>query len=184
MSKPLDLLPNIVLEGLDRSGKSTIATLLSQSGYQSFHCAYNPGYKDMYQHYVELIEQVQAPVVFDRSFISEEVFGPIWRGRSRLSPIQFHNLLSLLGKRDFVVLYIREKPEIVRQRILETRNEILHQKTLDHFHELIERFDTVMKEVGTFLPTFTVCPSQYKKESLVESILQIIKQDDAKSGEI
>ena len=163
---------NVVLEGVDRSGKSTIAGRLSDLHYHVIHCPYRPSYEDMYQHYRELIQQAPYPVVFDRSFIAEAVYGPILRGASRLSSHEFEELLRLLAAKNFAVCYLREQSHILWDRLLQTPHE--HNLVLRHFSELVMAYDRCMEMVAAFVPTHTICPTDLSLESILDQFISLI----------
>lgn len=72
----------IILEGPDGSGKSTLAGELGGARHEG-----PPGDVDLFRHY-QMKLQEEAYVVHDRLFHGELVYGPVMRGRSRLTPYQ------------------------------------------------------------------------------------------------
>jgi thymidylate kinase len=158
---------NVILEGLDQAGKSTIAALFSARGYHVVHSPYNPHHQDIHLHYFTLIQTSARPVIFDRSFLAEVVYGPILRGVSRLLPAAFQELLGLLVEGDFVILYIREDVAVIRARLLQTQAE--HAPVLVHLAELVQAYDRCMESVKAFVPVYVLCPS-------VDSVVDIVDQ--------
>lgn len=72
----------IILEGPDGSGKSTLAGELGGAMHEG-----PPGDIDLFRHYQSKLQK-EAYIVHDRLFHGELVYGPIMRGRSRLTPYQ------------------------------------------------------------------------------------------------
>lgn len=163
---------NIMLEDLDRAGKSTIAEVFDRVGYQMYHVRYNPYYADMAQFYQRLIQEAVVPAVFDRSFISEAVYGPVLRGGSRLLAEEFLVLLEHLAARDFVVVYLRERSEIVRERLAQTLG--THIQVFNHLQALEDAYDTCMETIATVIPTCRICPSTVPQEQLFHILTTMI----------
>jgi thymidylate kinase len=162
---------NVVLEGLDQAGKSTIATMFSARGYHVVHSPYNLHHKDIRLHYQMLIETSARPVVFDRSFLAEVVYGPVLRGVSRLSPAAFQELLGLLAESNFAILYVRENIAVIRARLLQTQAE--HAPILVHLAQLVQAYDRCMDSVIAFVPVYTLCPSVDSVANIVDQIAYI-----------
>ncbi|GAA5707333.1 MULTISPECIES: hypothetical protein [Streptomyces] len=75
----------VVIEGGDGVGKSTLAKLLvAQHGFISVHSPRTPDHQDLVSRYRELLAR-PGRLVLDRSFLSELVYGPLYRGHSRLA---------------------------------------------------------------------------------------------------
>jgi hypothetical protein len=79
----------IILEGPDGAGKSTLAKSLMQPGTHLVHSGPFHGLasQDLFRMYVEAMMPAvlgHADVIMDRSWLSEQVYGPICRGQDRL----------------------------------------------------------------------------------------------------
>jgi hypothetical protein len=68
--------------------------------------------------------------VLDRSFISELVYGPLYRGRSRLTSDQALELASTVSARDGVFLLLTAPAATVRSRLTERDGEASVLKTI------------------------------------------------------
>ena len=77
----------IILEGVGGAGKSTLAKALRRRGYRTIHCGFDETTTNLEAFYRDMLTSLAAPTVLDRSFISELVYGPVLRGRSRLARI-------------------------------------------------------------------------------------------------
>lgn len=83
----------IILEGVDCAGKTTLAKELEKCGYRIIHNGPPPASEDLFKYYSDQIKTAaQAPTVFDRLHIGEMVYGPILRGKSRITMDQFEEL--------------------------------------------------------------------------------------------
>lgn len=126
----------------------------------------------MYHYYWKLILQAPEPVVFDRSFLAEMVYGPVLRGGSRLSIQQIESLLECLAQKNVAVLYLYEPQEILARRLYETIE--THRFVLDHLPELLMAYERCLQIVTRYVPTHTIRPSLLPKERLVDFIVTLI----------
>jgi thymidylate kinase len=158
----------VVIEGPDRAGKTTIANLLKKRGYCVVHCDYKECHSDIEKHYESLLSTPIDPVVFDRSFISESVYGKVRRGGSRLSTNAYQNLLQTLSRHNYRVLYVTDSMEILRNRLrAESTKDGLPLKTLP---ELMERYDHEMALVAKVVPVIRVTPSTMSLKTIMEMV--------------
>ena len=159
---------NIVLEGLDRSGKSTLAAQLSRYGYSIRHAPYVSDHVSIEQHYRDLIDGVSTSTVFDRTFISEMVYGPVLRRLSRIPYEVCIELFQTLKEKGFVIIYVREDLEEVRRRLYLSYSE--HATIIEALTELDEAYTKTMNIASEFVPTITIRPSTVGTERLDERI--------------
>jgi len=144
---------NIVLEGENKTGKSTLAKLLVKKyGFQYVKCSQPKG--DPYVEYMRKINAIKKPTVFDRMYIGENVYGPIYRGKSMLSPEQNRNLEMALMSKNTVVIYCSDSAKNIRSRFSEEQwadekkiEQVLalYEKVLDDVHLPI--YDHMMETV-------------------------------------
>lgn len=107
----------IVIEGGDGVGKSTLAHLLvTQYGFTAVHSPRTPEHQDLISRYHDLLAR-PGRLVLDRSFLSELVYGPLYRGHSRLTWIQALDLAQLVTARDGVFLHLTAPAATVHQRL-------------------------------------------------------------------
>jgi uracil-DNA glycosylase len=78
---------HIVLEGPDGAGKTTLAqSLMLRYGFAYHHEGPPPTDADpLLHHYARLITDAKVPTVFDRLHLGEMVYGPLLRGKSRIT---------------------------------------------------------------------------------------------------
>ncbi|MGW7786093.1 hypothetical protein [Streptomyces tricolor] len=107
----------IVAEGADGVGKSTLARrFVSQYGFTAVHSPRTPDHEDLISRYRDLLAR-PGRLVLDRSFLSELVYGPLYRGRSRLTWSQALDLARLVTARDGVFLHLTAPAATVHQRL-------------------------------------------------------------------
>lgn len=107
----------IVLEGCDGVGKTTLAeALAAQHGYTIIHSGRTPDGTDLADRY-ETILALSGKLVLDRSFISELVYGPLDRGRSRLTGPAAIALSRRVAERGGVLVHLTGDPETIATRL-------------------------------------------------------------------
>ena len=164
--------PCIVLEGADKTGKTTLAKEIEKIGYTRIHSAYNPTHIDIFQHYVSLIENTNLPCVFDRIFISEVAYGNVFRGYSRLDTEEVTYLLKLLSIKGCIILYLKENIETMMNRLSSAAGHQIFSP--EQLIDLTEEYDKCMRRASEYLPVYEVSLSEIAKERLIEHIEQII----------
>lgn len=108
----------IVLEGCDGVGKTTLAaTFASHHDYAVVHAARTPEGEDLFAKYRAILAR-PGRLVLDRSFVSELVYGPLDRGRSRLTFDQAARLAAAAVQRGGVLVHLTGRPEQIAARLL------------------------------------------------------------------
>jgi len=95
-----------ILEGIDKVGKSTLAKQFQANGFTLIKVS-QPKTSQPFQEYVELISRLSTNrnYVLDRFYLGELAYGQVYRGKSRLSPIQQFYLEQLLFKFNPLLVY-------------------------------------------------------------------------------
>ncbi|MBS1596097.1 MAG: hypothetical protein JST90_17425 [Bacteroidetes bacterium] len=139
---------NVIIEGVDGVGKSTLGKRLKEMGFTYKHFEYNREATDLYAIYKDfLLANNNKKIAFDRSFISEYVYGHALRGSSRISKEQLLELISLGG--DTKVIIMTDTKENILSREIEPQDikmitenyEVLNDGFLDLYNDLKETID-------------------------------------------
>ena len=69
----------IIIEGIDGTGKTTVANYLNDKGFSIYHFGFDEKNKEIDEKYLNLLEQNTANMVLDRCFISELVYRPCFK---------------------------------------------------------------------------------------------------------
>ncbi len=105
----------IILEGIDKSGKSTIANFLKEKfGFEIVKCSQPKG--DAYKEYVSKLNKVNKNTVFDRFCYGELVYGPLYRGKSQIDNKKLANIETLASAKNAIIIYCYDKPELIAKR--------------------------------------------------------------------
>lgn len=96
---------HIIIEGLDKTGKSTLARFLSEKTGKPIKKFSNPGpQEDAAVEYAEFVISSQSCIV-DRMHLSEMAYGPVLRGESTVDENVQRVIEGLLAKRGSVGIY-------------------------------------------------------------------------------
>ena len=105
----------IIIEGLDGVGKTTLVNYFVTKGMEKHHFDYDVNNMDLYSKYIRVLSG-NLDVVLDRSFISEMVYGPVLRGKSKLDLEQYKKLLEEYQKIGTKIIYLTAPQEILLER--------------------------------------------------------------------
>jgi thymidylate kinase len=156
-------MPRYILEGVDRSGKSTLANHLKALGFYVVHCPYQPDIENLGIYYQRLISSNLGNVVFDRSFISEFVYGTVLRRHSRISNEIMMDLVALFASTTSEIIYIIDEPRALRDRILETKDAGNHGPVLEHLDALLALYSEVNSAISNNCRVTTVKSSDISR---------------------
>jgi len=138
---------NVIFEGIDGTGKTTMTKMFLTIGFKKVHAKYHPEIENLYSFYDSLLEDLSNQrIVFDRSFISEMVYGPILRNKSRLSMRQLENLLIKLKNQKTLLVYLYSPLEILLKRKGQETN------LIKHYPKLTGEYEKLIKIVEEFIP--------------------------------
>ena len=101
-----------------------------EQGLEKHHFDYDEKNMDLYKKYMRVLNSSNLNKVLDRSFISEMVYGPVIRGKSKLELEQFKRLLLEYKKSRTSIIYLTAPKEILLKR---------REKDLTDF-EMIQKF--------------------------------------------
>jgi thymidylate kinase len=109
----------VVLDGCDGTGKTSLANLLAaEHGFTIVHSPQTPDQVGLADRYRKLIV-AGGKLVMDRCFISELVYGPIHRGRSRLSLEDAFDLAEAVTNHDGVMVHLDAPAEVIQGRLID-----------------------------------------------------------------
>ena len=119
----------IVIEGVDGSGKSTVAQHLPHT--QHVHCG--PIKQSPWEEYVLPLAEYDFNVdmVCDRLHVGELIYGPIYRGESKLDAAARRFIEMFLDSRGALKVIIAPPLEVVSQRLVERGEDFLQASDLE-----------------------------------------------------
>lgn len=160
----------IIVEGIDGVGKSTFIEQLSLYGYRRHHFNFDEKNMNLFLKYSSVLEKSNEKTALDRSFISEMVYGPIIRGRSKLTDSEYIKLLKLYGSKGFQLFYLHATEECLLER---RKDNIEDYKIILQYYELLVlQYQMVIKIANDYLDVSTFDT----KETSVENMIDITRK--------
>lgn len=136
----------IVFEGCDGAGKTTLAEATAQhTNAALIHSTLTPPGTDLVTTYNCLLDRT-GRLVFDRCFLSELVYGPLYRGRTRLTYQHMATLVRRVVSRNGIFVHVTAPATVIRRR-LAARGEQLPE--LDEIALVCHRYDELFRAVRT-----------------------------------
>jgi thymidylate kinase len=146
----------VVIEGCDGAGKSNLARqLVAQYGFVAVHCPRTPDHQDLMNRYRELLAR-PGRLALDRSFLSELVYGPLYRNGSRLTWDQALALAHLVTQRDGIFLHLTEPPEVLCQRLVDRDGEAPDLRVIS---DLADAYEIAVRTLSSHVPVLTYSPA-------------------------
>src|SRR3990167_7059325 len=118
----------LLIEGSDKNGKTHLAQeFANQLGWDYHH--EGPPPLDPAEYYLEQLLRIKNPTVMDRSFIGEEVYGPLLRGGSSITNTELTTIYRVAQGLNAVVFHC-EQPKHIRQAWYEkSKDELMNHDT-------------------------------------------------------
>jgi len=133
----------IILEGCDKTGKTTLANKLFERTDFKMYKSSQPK-KPPYEEYMEMLDIIgKEDAIIDRFHLGEMVYGPIYRGKSNLTNIQFKYIEDRLKKLKTVVIYCSDDSTKIAKRFKKDKEEFTKEQDivdiLLRYYEIIKK---------------------------------------------
>lgn len=112
----------IIIEGCDKSGKTTLAREISKRFNYEYQHFGAPG-PEPGREYAEFLLNLKRPTVCDRFYIGEQVYGPLLRGKSLITNLQKAVIERLCRLRGAIVIYAQTPLEVCQERLAKSKDE-------------------------------------------------------------
>lgn len=158
----------IIIEGLDGTGKTTLANDLLNKNYILINN--NLTSESHYDKYVNIIKTSDINSVSDRSFISEIVYGKILSGTTKLSEEEFINLVKLYSEYETKIIYLYASKKILLER---RKDDFKDSKVIFHlYQELMDEFERRLDYISAYIDVFSINTG---KKNCKQALAKIIK---------
>lgn len=132
----------IIIEGLDGVGKTTLVNYFVTQGMKKHHFDYDANNMDLFSKYMRVLKEENLNLVLDRSFISEMVYGPILRGKSKLELEQYKKLLEAYKQVGTSIIYLTSPQDILLERRRGEPKDF--EMILNYYKELNNQYNAIM----------------------------------------
>lgn len=137
----------IIIEGIDVTGKTSLAEQLEKANFERYHLGYDEKNE---KGYLRVLKKNTNNLVLDRSFISELVYGPILRNSCRINQQQTKNIIEQYAKVGTKIIYLMSTKEMLLKRRIGDDEDTEMIKM--YFDKLNLRYDKVIKIIGKYMP--------------------------------
>lgn len=106
----------IIIEGIDGSGKTTLAHTLAQSCNTKYIHHSNPKSPSEFNDMLKMYKQEcsgKSSIIFDRAWYSEMAYGPVMRNTSAISWPDMYSLETDIAKTGGLIIYCTGDPHIM-----------------------------------------------------------------------
>ncbi len=145
----------IIIEGLDRSGKSTLAEIIARDfNFKLIHCS-KPQTNNPYQEYLQLFQEYEGQdVVFDRFYLGEYVYSNLYRDGCTISDFQFWVFDMLAKKNDALLIYSSTDAKTIYNRCVATNESLAEFNYNNDINKAIELFNEIILKKSSLNPIF------------------------------
>lgn len=165
----------IVIEGVDATGKSSLETMLSESIGHCFnlHTSAPPKgsnslyYKNALEKVMEFIKVLNQPIIIDRFYIGEAVYGSYFRDTT-LDVQVFERILKRNGV-SLSTIYLHSELDVLKERLNKRGDWYIEESHLPELQTLYSQQISLSK-----FPVYTLDTSKGITEEDLSLILQFI----------
>lgn len=158
----------IIIEGLDGTGKTTLANDLLNKNYILINN--NLTSESHYDKYVNIIKTSDINSVSDRSFVSEMVYGKVLSGTTKLSEEEFINLVKLYSEYETKIIYLYASKKILLER---RKDDFKDSKVIFHlYQELMDEFERRLDYISAYIDVFSINTGE---KNCKQALAKIIK---------
>ncbi|MEG1142290.1 MAG: hypothetical protein RSB77_04930 [Bacilli bacterium] len=162
----------VIIEGIDGVGKTTLVDYFVQNGMTKFHFDYDSKNMDLLTKYMNILKFETQQLILDRSFISEMVYGPVIRGKCKLTIEDYKDLLIQYEKVGTSIIYLSAPKEILLSRRKNDSNDF---EVIKNFYdELSEYYLRLMSFSKDYIEVLEIDTDIYNREEVQEKAKRLL----------
>ncbi len=132
---------HVIIEGVDKTGKSTLAYDLAKKLYFPIIKRLKPK-QNIFIECIDFLTDTRENMIVDRLHLSEEAYGPVKRKKSRFDFRELKLIeLSCLSLSTFNI-YCTDEKETIKKRMIALKEDFI---TVDELDDILEGFDIALK---------------------------------------
>lgn len=106
----------IVIEGPDKTGKTTLAKAIERElGYEYKHFSAPKG--SPADEYIDFLLALKRPTVCDRFHLGELVYGPMFRGKAGITPLELVTIERVMRLKQTIIIHAVTNMELANHRL-------------------------------------------------------------------
>jgi thymidylate kinase len=146
----------IIIEGVDCSGKTTLARRIEKELGYKYHHFSTPKTDNPVKEYSDFLLDLPVPTVTDRFYLGERVYGPILRGTSKITDLEWVTLERLCRLRAAVLIFMTTPLEVCQARF-DHIGLTIEQNALayDKFKEVVKHSSLTMRTYSAIMEEST-----------------------------
>lgn len=164
----------IIIEGCDKTGKSTLARHLSRAhDCPLVHCG--PPSAEWYEEYASFLINIKNNVICDRSFLGQFVYGPILR-QARFDEVAFYNLVMIAARHNPIFIFSNTDDKRIAHKFLEDKEDLID---INQIKSIQSGFSDVFKRLKMCFPgnTYGYDYSRYDGTSGIIDFCDSLRRD-------
>lgn len=123
----------ILLEGVDGSGKSTLAGRLSRAVEAEIRHSGPLTRHPLIEYELDLRDyRVGRDVVYDRHYLGELIYGPLYRGASAIDLAMRRHIELFLASRGALLVHLSPPLEVIEKRLADRGEDFLQSHHIEH----------------------------------------------------
>ena len=161
----------IIIEGIDGSGKSTVASYLEAKGYKTHHLQHD---EKTEAGFMRLLRQDKGKLVLDRGFITEVVYGPILRDYSRIDEKALERLILHYKRAETKIIYLKAlKEDLITRRFKDKED---YKMLIRYYDMLSQKYDEYMERLSKDFPILTINTSEESLKATKQKVNQFVRR--------
>ncbi len=161
----------IIIEGMDGVGKSTVSNYLRQNGYNIHHLRY---YEKNEEGFNKIFAEREEPLVLDRGFITEVVYGPVLRDYSRIDDNALKRLIDKYSSIGTRIIYLKALKEDLLKRRAHDKED--YELLLQYYDIINSRYDEYMRLMSDHFDILTINTSVDNIEKTQNKVKEFIRR--------
>lgn len=162
----------IIIEGCDRTGKTTIANILSDRlGIPIHSFSSKAGYS--YNELQAFLKHISSPMILSRFHISEMVYGTLLRNKPGINDDQFIELNRIINLKGGYIIYCFASAEEVKSRFIKDKETSVSK---DLIPNILDLFSVFVNQAEKYMPVIRFGIQNYEdKQNEIDLMIDLYK---------